>query len=97
MNHCIPSLTTASGTIWNSVHRKIHIGFTEMEHSEVNDTDELHSNYTVNSTDSDDYIYDRTNIRVIFFSLHTIVFCLCFFGKYTVHVTHLTIEHLTTV
>ena len=28
-----------------------------------------------------DYIYDEIYIRIIFISLYTVVFCLCFFGK----------------
>jgi len=28
-----------------------------------------------------EYIYDRTEIRVIFIALYTLVFCFCFFGK----------------
>jgi hypothetical protein len=37
-----------------------------------------------NETDfypEEDYIYDKIYIRVIFMSVYTIVFCLCFFGE----------------
>jgi hypothetical protein len=37
-----------------------------------------------NETDfypEEDYIYDKIYIRVIFMSVYTIVFCLCFFGN----------------
>lgn len=28
-----------------------------------------------------EYIFDRTDVRAIFFTLYSIVFCSCFFGK----------------
>lgn len=31
----------------------------------------------------DDYIFDRTDVRAIFITLYTIVFCCCFFGKFS--------------
>lgn len=31
----------------------------------------------------EEYIFDRTYIKIIFISIYSIVFCLCFFGKYT--------------
>lgn len=31
-----------------------------------------------------EYIFDRTDVRIIFITLYTIVFCCCFFGKYPV-------------
>lgn len=33
------------------------------------------------SFEDDEYIFDRTDIRAIFITLYTIVFCCCFFGK----------------
>lgn len=30
---------------------------------------------------NEDYIFDKIYIRVIFITLYSIVFCLCFFGK----------------
>jgi hypothetical protein len=35
-----------------------------------------------NSTEEDEYIFDRDDVRAIFITLYTIVFCCCFFGKY---------------
>ncbi|KAJ9582924.1 hypothetical protein L9F63_022727, partial [Diploptera punctata] len=32
-----------------------------------------------NSTYIDEYIFDRTDVRAIFITLYTIVFCCCFF------------------
>lgn len=29
-----------------------------------------------------EYIFDRTDVRIIFITLYTIVFCCCFFGEY---------------
>jgi hypothetical protein len=34
-----------------------------------------------NYTEMDQYIFDRTDVRAIFITLYTIVFCCCFFGK----------------
>lgn len=31
--------------------------------------------------DVDDFIFDRTDVRAIFITLYTLVFCCCFFGK----------------
>lgn len=31
---------------------------------------------------NEDYIFDKIYIRVIFITLYSIVFCLCFFGKW---------------
>lgn len=30
-----------------------------------------------------EYIFDRSDVRAVFLVLYTIVFCSCFFGKYT--------------
>lgn len=29
-----------------------------------------------------DFVFDRTDVRVIFITLYSMVFCCCFFGKY---------------
>lgn len=29
-----------------------------------------------------DFVFDRTDVRVIFITMYTLVFCCCFFGKY---------------
>jgi len=34
-----------------------------------------------NNTEMPDYIFDRTEVWAIFFTLYTVVFCCCFFGK----------------
>lgn len=33
------------------------------------------------SLEEDEFIFDRTDVRAIFITLYTIVFCCCFFGK----------------
>lgn len=33
------------------------------------------------SIEDDEFIFDRTDVRAIFITLYTIVFCCCFFGK----------------
>lgn len=38
-------------------------------------------NQTMYSLNDDDYIFDRTDVRAIFITLYTIVFCCCFFGE----------------
>lgn len=38
-----------------------------------------------NLTDTDgkrDFVFDRTDVRVIFITLYSMVFCCCFFGKF---------------
>ena len=40
-------------------------------------------NQTIYSLSDDEYIFDRTDVRAIFITLYTIVFCCCFFGKQT--------------
>lgn len=30
----------------------------------------------------DDYIFDRTDVRAVFITLYTLVFCCCFFGEF---------------
>ncbi|XP_030767837.1 trissin receptor-like [Sitophilus oryzae] len=39
------------------------------------------SNNLIVSSENQEYIFDKTYIRVIFISLYTLVFCLCFFGN----------------
>ncbi|KAH8375079.1 hypothetical protein KR093_003282, partial [Drosophila rubida] len=42
------------------------------------------SNNELKATDADkasEYIFDRTDVRIIFITLYTIVFCCCFFGN----------------
>lgn len=39
-------------------------------------------NQSVYSSGDDEYIFDRTDVRAIFITLYTIVFCCCFFGEY---------------
>ncbi|KAI5641480.1 7 transmembrane receptor (rhodopsin family) domain-containing protein [Phthorimaea operculella] len=57
---------------------------------EVNRTDssEVDSGFNVSKTNvssyllqDDEYIFDRTDVRAIFITLYTIVFCCCFFGN----------------
>lgn len=47
---------------------------TTIEYTTINDTD-VKRNY------EQEFIYDRVYIRIIFITLYTVVFCLCFFGK----------------
>ncbi|XP_050309734.1 trissin receptor-like [Anthonomus grandis grandis] len=35
----------------------------------------------LNGYNNEDYVFDKTYIRIIFVSLYTVVFCLCFFGN----------------
>ncbi|KOB76244.1 Neuropeptide receptor A31, partial [Operophtera brumata] len=38
-------------------------------------------NDSIFSFNDDDYIFDRTDVRAIFITLYTLVFCCCFFGN----------------
>lgn len=40
------------------------------------------TNQTLYSMSDDEYIFDRTDVRAIFITLYTIVFCCCFFGEF---------------
>ena len=56
----------------------------EMNYSGLNGTD---MNFTMGDGGAGgiaeiDYIFDRPDIRAIFITLYTIVFCSCFLGKY---------------
>lgn len=33
-----------------------------------------------------DFVFDRTDVRVIFITLYSLVFCCCFFGKCTINI-----------
>lgn len=51
-------------------------------------------NHTLNQTIVDDkellkrdHVFDRTDVRVIFITMYTLVFCFCFFGKCCVGVS----------
>lgn len=41
------------------------------------------SNYTLIDDEpiKKDFVFDRTDVRVIFITMYTLVFCCCFFGK----------------
>lgn len=41
------------------------------------------TNQTLYSMSDDEYIFDRTDVRAIFITLYTIVFCCCFFGEFS--------------
>uniref|UniRef100_A0A1B0BLT6 G-protein coupled receptors family 1 profile domain-containing protein n=1 Tax=Glossina palpalis gambiensis TaxID=67801 RepID=A0A1B0BLT6_9MUSC len=49
--------------------------------SDMNFTDSNNSYSLADSVNSNEYIFDRTDVRVIFITLYTIVFCCCFFGN----------------
>lgn len=51
---------------------------TTIDGYQINDTDVNKPNY------EQEFIYDRLYIRIIFITLYTVVFCLCFFGKYVI-------------
>jgi hypothetical protein len=46
-----------------------------------NSSFDLFAGNNSSSTEADEYIFDRTDVRAIFITLYTIVFCCCFFGK----------------
>jgi hypothetical protein len=35
-----------------------------------------------NNAETHAYVFDRADVRAIFITLYTVVFCCCFFGKY---------------
>lgn len=50
---------------------------------EINNNETYLSNETLlyNGSLTEDYIFDRTDVKVIFITLYTVVFVCCFFGK----------------
>lgn len=38
-------------------------------------------NGSIFTFNDDEYIFDRTDVRAVFITLYTLVFCCCFFGK----------------
>lgn len=46
------------------------------------DDNETMANFTLdNKFEPKEYIFDRKEVRVIFVTLYSLVFCCCFFGK----------------
>ncbi|CAH2066726.1 unnamed protein product, partial [Iphiclides podalirius] len=71
MNHFLAS--KINGNIW------------EIENATEN-LDIVDDSFNLNKNESqaflnDEYIFDRTDVRAIFITLYTIVFCCCFFGN----------------
>lgn len=60
---------------WESLNKTESINISEdaVNVSALND-----SRFILND---DEYIFDRTDVRAIFITLYTLVFCCCFFGK----------------
>lgn len=47
-----------------------------------NDNDTMASNNTLDyEFEPREYIFDRKEVRIIFITLYTLVFCCCFFGE----------------
>lgn len=58
----------------NNINNVITVSYNNV--ISVNDTFD-----DMSAEDSSEYIFDRTDVRIIFITLYTIVFCCCFFGK----------------
>ncbi|KAJ8726352.1 hypothetical protein PYW07_001050 [Mythimna separata] len=61
--------------VWGSVNKSEAVG---VDAGAVNVS---RVNQTIYSLSDDEYIFDRTDVRAIFITLYTIVFCCCFFGN----------------
>lgn len=57
----------------------------------ANDTTLINENFNNNSTTNfnftnvipkKDFVFDRSDVKIIFITLYSLVFCCCFFGKY---------------
>ncbi|KAJ0181845.1 hypothetical protein K1T71_002567 [Dendrolimus kikuchii] len=61
--------------LWVSINKTDHRNATEdvINSSKINES--------LYSLKDDEYIFDRTDVRAIFITLYTIVFCCCFFGN----------------
>lgn len=47
----------------------------------ANDTSFISNLSSSNEPQKRDFVFDRTDVRVIFITLYSLVFCCCFFGK----------------
>lgn len=49
----------------------------------VNESSFIANLSSSNESQKRDFVFDRTDVRVLFITLYSLVFCCCFFGKYT--------------
>lgn len=47
-----------------------------------NDSSFISNLSSSNESQKRDFVFDRTDVRVIFITLYSLVFCCCFFGEY---------------
>lgn len=73
----VENVENVSATNGNSSHGDSQIAAANGGTSDIsfNDSDNLLEE------DDREYIFDRTDVRIIFITLYTLVFCCCFFGK----------------
>lgn len=62
--------------VYNDTWENVPVNISQINSNESN------FNRTQFPLEDDEYIFDRTDVRAIFITLYTIVFCCCFFGKY---------------
>lgn len=73
MHHVRLLIGVEEKAMWSSLN-KTTSSPEDVNVSRINETGPLYN--------EDEYIFDRTDVRAIFITLYTIVFCCCFFGKY---------------
>nr|XP_037877637.1 neuropeptide receptor A31 isoform X1 [Bombyx mori] len=72
MHHVRLLIGVEEKAMWSSLN-KTTSGPEDVNVSRINETGPLYN--------EDEYIFDRTDVRAIFITLYTIVFCCCFFGN----------------
>ncbi len=50
----------------------------------ANDSSFISNFSSSNESQKRDFVFDRTDVKVLFITLYSLVFCCCFFGKYKI-------------
>lgn len=61
-------------------------GYGNITYNVSNDTSFIFNLSSPIESQKRDFVFDRTDVRVLFITLYSLVFCCCFFGKYTKNV-----------
>lgn len=59
-----------------------NVGFGNGTVNVLNDSSFMSNSSSTNESQKRDFVFDRTDVRVLFITLYSLVFCCCFFGKY---------------
>lgn len=78
-------LATTLDALFNTTVDYLYSNTTKLygNHYDDNNQTIAHANQTIGEEEllKKDHVFDRTDVRVIFITMYTLVFCCCFFGK----------------